>query len=357
MSIFGRLVGGAAQAGAKIADKYIDDQIATQRAQMMADLQMRSAKEMDAYNLSDERQGRLTAAEAARERTVGAARNETALTGRRAEATDAPLTQGLADRESIIAGARSKAEQAATVEAGKNPDYLRSKAAITAAGEASGSRAQAALARQQLSEIDRVAGRAADIRAAQTELSKETDPTKRDAIQQRVSDLQFSGKDPTKFLALAERAQDNAREAIKLMADPAAAEEGKRQLAKANDLSRQAAKAAGLKLADDPDPFKVPGGKAAGGADPFAKPEAKADAGGGIIDRVKAKFAAAPEPQAKAADPAARAAEIKQALAVDDDIKSGVGGSVARMLRSGALPMGVVQRRDLESELAKLTGR
>lgn len=43
MSIFGRLVGGAAQAGAQLANKYVDDQIATQRAQMMAELQRRTA--------------------------------------------------------------------------------------------------------------------------------------------------------------------------------------------------------------------------------------------------------------------------------------------------------------------------
>lgn len=43
MSIFGRLVGGAAQAGAQIANKYIDDQIATQRAQMLAELQRTTA--------------------------------------------------------------------------------------------------------------------------------------------------------------------------------------------------------------------------------------------------------------------------------------------------------------------------
>lgn len=43
MSIFKRLVGGAAQAGAQIANKYLDDQIATQRAQMLAELQRTTA--------------------------------------------------------------------------------------------------------------------------------------------------------------------------------------------------------------------------------------------------------------------------------------------------------------------------
>ncbi len=43
MSILGRLVGGAAQAGAQIAMKYVDDQIATQRAQMLAELQRTTA--------------------------------------------------------------------------------------------------------------------------------------------------------------------------------------------------------------------------------------------------------------------------------------------------------------------------
>lgn len=43
MSIFKRLVGGAAQAGAQIANKYLDDQIAAQRAQMLAELQRTTA--------------------------------------------------------------------------------------------------------------------------------------------------------------------------------------------------------------------------------------------------------------------------------------------------------------------------
>lgn len=361
MSIFGRLVGGAAQAGSQIAMRYVDDQIATQRAQMMAELQRRTAGQVreddDAFRNDPTRVQRDRERRSADIASEGSARNKTDLAGKLAEATNTGLTQGMADRESIIAGARSKAEQAAVTAAGNDPAYLKAKGAITAAGETSGSRASAALARHQLNEIEKVAGRAADIRSAQTELSKETDPTKRDAIQQRVSDLQFSGKDPSKFLALAERAQDNAREAIKLLADPATAEEGKRQLAKANELSRKAAQAAGLKLSDDADPFAIPGAKPGKGADPYAKLEVKPAPSSGIIDRVKAKFDAAPEPQAKAADPAARAAEIKRALAVDDDIKSGVGGSATRMLRSGALPMGMAQRRDLEADLAKLTGR
>ena len=53
MSLMGRLVGGAAQAGAAISMRYVDDQIATQRAQMLADLQRTTAgrirEDDDAY--------------------------------------------------------------------------------------------------------------------------------------------------------------------------------------------------------------------------------------------------------------------------------------------------------------------
>jgi hypothetical protein len=59
---------------------------------------------------------------------------------------------------------------------------------------------------------------------------------------------------------------------------------------------------------------------------------------------------------APAKSPEARAAEIRAALAADDDIKSSLGGSAARALKHGRMPMGMVERRDLEAELARLTG-
>lgn len=98
MSLFKRALGGAASAGVAITNKYIDEQLASSRAKMLSDLQFEQTKRLDDYNLSPERQGRITAAEAERERKVGTARNETALAGKRAEAGDKELTQAQIDR-------------------------------------------------------------------------------------------------------------------------------------------------------------------------------------------------------------------------------------------------------------------
>lgn len=55
-------------------------------------------------------------------------------------------------------------------------------------------------------------------------------------------------------------------------------------------------------------------------------------------------------------DPVARAAAIREQLAIDDRIKEGgIGGLGGRAIREGALPMGVGQRKSLEEELARLT--
>jgi len=53
---------------------------------------------------------------------------------------------------------------------------------------------------------------------------------------------------------------------------------------------------------------------------------------------------------------AARIAEIRQALAVDDDIKSSWTGMGLRAVSNRAFPMGMGTRFEMERELARLTG-
>lgn len=107
MSLMGSALGGAlagAGAGAaQIANSYIDAEIQEQKARALAEIQYANAVKLDQYNLSKPRQDALTAAEAARERVVGAARNETALAGKVAEAGNKDLRQAKIDDANEIA--------------------------------------------------------------------------------------------------------------------------------------------------------------------------------------------------------------------------------------------------------------
>ena len=107
MSLMGSALGGAlagAGAGAaQIANAYIDAEIQEQKARALAEIQYANAVKLDQYNLSKPRQDALTAAEAARERVVGAARNETTLAGKVAEAGNKDLRQAKIDDANEIA--------------------------------------------------------------------------------------------------------------------------------------------------------------------------------------------------------------------------------------------------------------
>jgi len=127
------------------------------------------------------------------------------------------------------------------------------KAAYTASMASAGaSAAQARMIGEQYKQLVEVGARATQVRNLQTELANAPDDAAREAIQSKISSLGFQGKDPSKFLSLAERAQDNVRDALKILSDPAATDEAKAaartSMAKAQELSSKAAAAGGLKL-------------------------------------------------------------------------------------------------------------
>lgn len=76
MSFFGRLVAGAAGAAKDITTKYIDEEIATNRAKLLADLQHQNAVKFDQYTLSPDRQKLVQDAEGGMVRARGAAQLE-----------------------------------------------------------------------------------------------------------------------------------------------------------------------------------------------------------------------------------------------------------------------------------------
>lgn len=94
---------------------------------------------------------------------------------------------------------------------------------------------------------------------------------------------------------------------------------------------------------------------------PAARPSTQAQRSGRAPAPAPAPAQRAAAPAATLAQPAAptpeqRAEAIRQRLAVDDRIKKpGMSGSLGRAIQEGALPLGMVERMDLERELARLT--
>ena len=89
-SSLGRGIAGAGAAAATLSNKYIDEEMAADKAKFMAQLQHSSAVKMDQYNLSAPRQTQL-----------------------RTNATDATLAQGAATRQSELAGLNDTGYQTA----------------------------------------------------------------------------------------------------------------------------------------------------------------------------------------------------------------------------------------------------
>jgi len=124
--------------------------------------------------------------------------------------------------------------------------------------------AETALRKQNLTDLIEVSKRAKDIRDIQAELSNTKDDKRRVELHQQLGDLTTGGRNPEKFLEAVNRAQDNARDALKLLVDPLATDSQKSaanaQLDAANALVRAAAKMGGIDLGGGGqavDPYKA----------------------------------------------------------------------------------------------------
>jgi hypothetical protein len=85
---WGGALGGMGRGLSSIANKYIDEELAQERAKMLADLQLKSAKDLDEYQLSEPRQAKL-----------------------RDNATQATLSQASATRQAATDGVNDTAYQ------------------------------------------------------------------------------------------------------------------------------------------------------------------------------------------------------------------------------------------------------
>lgn len=89
-SAFGGALAGAGRALSSISNKYIDEELAQERAKMLADLQLKSAKDLDEYQMSEPRQAKL-----------------------RENASAASLAQKAAERQATVQGVGDAAYQGA----------------------------------------------------------------------------------------------------------------------------------------------------------------------------------------------------------------------------------------------------
>lgn len=198
------------------------------------------------------RQGQKIALEGDRAKAGDQALNEALRAKARGDAEAAHETAN----EMLLADASNPALRKAQWDAAMNDP--RTKAAYNASMASAGaSAASARFDALRYAQLKEVGGVASKVRLLQDKLSKTQDPTERDSIQQQISDLGFAGKDPGKFLSVAERAQDNVAAALRAMNDPAATDESraaaKKTMERAVELSTKAAAMAGIKMTSDVD--------------------------------------------------------------------------------------------------------
>lgn len=113
MSLFTQALAGAADAGSKVLNKYLDDEILRNRQQAFLDMQRQSAslarQDEDSFKNDPTRIERDRANKVADATAVGAATNQVRLEGDRALATDEGITAGQVARTTRVADANADA--------------------------------------------------------------------------------------------------------------------------------------------------------------------------------------------------------------------------------------------------------
>lgn len=126
MGIMGRLLAGAGAGAAQVAGKYIDEEIANNRAKFLADLEQQGFERRDQYQNSEPVVGRNRANKMADAEALAA----TALKTDKLRAGDTELTQAEAGRSAILEKAKATAQREATKEAGADTEFLAAQGKI-----------------------------------------------------------------------------------------------------------------------------------------------------------------------------------------------------------------------------------
>ena len=107
MSLVGTSLGRMAYGAGQVANKYIDQEIETQKAQAIADIQRNSAMAMDQYTNSPERRERMRGATAADVVSESAAKDQASLATATNDRLNTALSATAAQRAGAVAGATS----------------------------------------------------------------------------------------------------------------------------------------------------------------------------------------------------------------------------------------------------------
>jgi hypothetical protein len=272
-SSLGRGLAGAGAAVADIANKYIDQALAAQRAQLLADIQRNSAvqqtKDIDAYQ-NDPGRRALLRTESGKDTAAAA---EGALAADRTRATDPTLRQAAKD----VLSDRAQAETEAEISRGNNPLYLKAKSNEAKAThiESAASLAQASLARFQMG----VAQKTQDLREKLADAVRRGDDKEEAALRAQLDAFADKGGKKEKFYAIAEKAGAAISAALKSANDPNADENTKREamatVRQQRALMERAAKDAGVDISDaakvpEAEVHKQAADAIKGGADPAA---------------------------------------------------------------------------------------
>lgn len=261
MSLFGRALGGIGEAAVNLTNKYIDEDLAKQRAQALAEIQIKSAATMradaDTFNNDPSRVARDRQRQVDDITALGGAKNAVELAGKKAEVEDPGLTAGLAARAGAVAGATTKAsteaQLAAEMKKITDPAYISAerKLALARHVESAGSTAQAALANFQLG----VAKNMQDLRGQLAEAQSSGNRDAAEDIQSQIDALDGKGGKVDKFYAVAEKATAGMAAANKILNDPMATPDAKDeaniQIRQQRAILESAAKRAGISNISD----------------------------------------------------------------------------------------------------------
>lgn len=231
-------VGGLGQGVAEVANKYLDDQILQNRAQVLADIQRNSAvqqtKDIDAYQNDPTRRENLRQ-EAGKD---AASASKLALQSKIDEAASPELQGAIRANEKARAAIPGQVAAEQTIANGGDKKYLGAIRAITAAQHFTGPGEE--LARFQLQQTKQLA-------ELRNQIANEQDPAKREELQRKeaaITGNTRSDKDLSLALAQTVTAMERAN---KVLADPMADAEAKDSArasiaalqASANHLSRK----------------------------------------------------------------------------------------------------------------------
>lgn len=169
-SAFGRGLAGGANAAGDLANKYVDEALAQQRAEAMATLQRKTAglirADDDAFRNDPAKIARDRGNKVADIEAEGGARNATALAGAKAMATDTELRQAKIDAENAFVTGTSQAKSDAEAQGYERMTPLMARRAAATADADARTRAKYREAppdvADKITKIEKVLGRPLD---------------------------------------------------------------------------------------------------------------------------------------------------------------------------------------------------